>query len=353
MIKADFHKYTLTFKNPSGTSRGILHTKDTYFLILRENDKIGIGECALFKGLSSDDVPEYEQVLTKFCHDIEDSQKDLTQKYKNYPSIIFGCEQAILSLKSQDSFELYPSDFTKSKANIPINGLIWMGDKAFMKQQIIKKIEAGFDTIKLKIGAINFESELALLAFIRKEFTKNDITLRVDANGAFSPESAPEKLKRLSEYDIHSIEQPIRQGQWQEMANLCEQTPVPIALDEESIGIHDFSKKKKLLAAINPQYIILKPALHGGFSGSDEWISLAEKQNIGWWITSALESNIGLNAIAQYTAQKQVKMPQGLGTGGLFTNNFYSPLQVINGHLTYTKSNKWNLPQILNQIRDH
>lgn len=352
MIKADFLKYTLAFKKPSGTSRGILRTKDTYILILQENNKIGIGECALFKGLSSDDLPEYEQVLTQFCRDIQEAQKDLTEKYKAFPSIIFGYEQAILSLKAQDSFVLFPSDFTKGKVHIPINGLIWMGDKTFMMQQIIEKIEAGFDTIKLKIGAINFESELALLSFIRKEFSKNDITLRVDANGAFTPKTALEKLNRLSGYDIHSIEQPIRQGQWQDMANLCAQSPIPIALDEELIGIHDLNEKRKLIAAIKPHYIILKPAIHGGFSGSDEWISLVEKHDIGWWITSALESNIGLNAIAQYTAHKQVHLPQGLGTGGLFTNNFDSPLQVIKGHLTYTKSNKWNLHQILNQIQN-
>ena len=356
MIKVNFHKYTLAFKNPSGTSRGVLRTKDTYFLILQENGKIGIGECALFKGLSSDDVPEYEQVLAQFCQDIENSPPPLEGvggRIKTFPSIIFGYEQALLSFENQDSFELYPSNFTKSKANIPINGLIWMGDKAFMKQQIIEKINKGFNTIKLKIGALDFDTELALLSFIRKEFSTKDITLRVDANGAFSPDDALEKLSRLSNYKLHSIEQPIRQGQWEEMAQLCEHTPIPIALDEELIGIYDRKEKEKLLTKIKPQYIILKPALHGGFSGSDEWISLAEKQDTGWWITSALESNIGLNAIAQYTAQKEVNMPQGLGTGGLFTNNFNSPLQVKNGHLSYIKSKKWNLTQILNQIREH
>jgi o-succinylbenzoate synthase len=350
MTQAHFYKYTLRFKIPAGTSRGVMQVKNTYFLIVKQENKIGIGECALFKGLSSDDIPEYEQVLQQFCKDIETDQDYLTKKYKAFPSIVFGYEQAIRSLESQDLFALFDNDFLNGKHSIPINGLIWMGDKNFMKEQIIQKIENGFDTIKLKIGALDFQTELDILKFIRSEFSTSDLSLRVDANGAFLPEEGLEKLKRLTHFDIHSIEQPIKQGQWEVMASLCEKTPIPIALDEELIGIYKADEKAKLLQVISPQYIILKPALHGGFSGSDEWIDLAEKQNIGWWITSALESNIGLNAIAQYTAHKKVTLPQGLGTGGLFTNNFESPLYVEKGKLHYNTDKTWNTQKILDQI---
>lgn len=216
-----------------------------------------------------------------------------------------------------------------------------MGSEAFMKQQIKEKIEAGFTCIKMKIGAIDFQSEINLLKSIRKEFSSADIELRVDANGAFSCSEALEKLKRLSEFDLHSIEQPIKQGQIENMTLLCEQTPLPIALDEELIGVFALTQKQMLLQTIKPQYIILKPSLVGSFKGCDEWIGTTERLNIGWWMTSALESNVGLNAIAQYTYTKQNLMPQGLGTGGLFTNNFDSPLVVKNGKLQYNNSKKW------------
>lgn len=249
---------------------------------------------------------------------------------------------AFKSLKSNSPYELFPSKFTKSQASIPINGLIWMGDKAFMKQQIQDKLSAGFQCIKMKIGAIDFETELELLKTIRNEFSSEVIELRVDANGAFTPKNALEKLKRLSDYQLHSIEQPIKQGQLLEMAKLCEETPLPIALDEELIGVFSVAKRKKMLQTIKPQYIILKPSLIGGIHNSNNWILLAKQQKIGWWITSALESNIGLNAIAQYTYTKQNPLPQGLGTGGLFTNNFDAPLQVKNGTLHYNKTLNWN-----------
>ena len=230
----------------------------------------------------------------------------------------------------------------ESNKAIAINGLIWMGDREFMKDQIKEKIAQGFRCLKMKIGAIDFESEIELLATIRKEFSIKDIELRVDANGAFIASEALEKLKVLSNYDLHSIEQPIKQGQYHEMASLCEQTPLPIALDEELIGVIDVTKKEELLHIINPQYIILKPSLIGGFKGSSEWIDIANKSGIGWWVTSALESNIGLNAIAQWTATLKSSMPQGLGTGGLFTNNFESPLEVNNGGLYYKQNINWN-----------
>jgi o-succinylbenzoate synthase len=341
-MTATYQKYILNFRQASGTSRGILQTKETYLLKFEENSKIGIGECALFRGLSCDDKPNYEERLQWLCANIHKNKEVLLNELIEFPSIQFGLEQALLSLKSDISFELFPSKFTKSKDVININGLIWMGSEAFMKQQISDKLEAGFSTIKMKIGAIDFETELSLLKSIRKDFSSKEIELRVDANGAFKPNEALEKLNRLADFEIHSIEQPIMQGQINEMAHLCLKTPLPIALDEELIGVFSVTKKQELLQIINPQYIILKPSLVGGFHGCEDWITLAEKQQIGWWITSALESNIGLNAIAQWTYTLGNKMPQGLGTGGLFTNNFDCPLEVKNGYLSYNNLKKWN-----------
>lgn len=342
-MKATYQKYTLQFKQASGTSRGILRTKETYFLKIIDEDKIGIGECAVFKGLSYDDVPNYEQKLHWLCNNINENCNFLLQELTEFPSIQFGLEQAILSLKSVNLFELFPSKFTESKDAISINGLIWMGTESFMKQQIKDKLKSGFTVIKMKIGAIDFKTEIALLKNIRKEYSLKEIGLRVDANGAFSPKNALEKLKILSELEIHSIEQPIKQGQFDEMAALCEKTPIPIALDEELIGVFDVTKRQEMLQIIKPQYIILKPSLVGGFKSSEEWIKLAENQQIGWWITSALESNVGLNAIAQWTYNLQTKMPQGLGTGSLFINNIESPLEVKSGKLHYNNTINWNL----------
>jgi o-succinylbenzoate synthase len=342
LIKAEYKRYTLNFKNPSGTSRGILRTKETYFIILNENDKIGIGETGLFRGLSIDDVPNYEEKLAWACKNINIGLQKLLFELTNYPSIQFGLEQAILSLKSNNKLELFPSNFTKGKEAISINGLVWMGDKSFMKSQIKDKLASGFSCIKMKIGAIDFDTEIELLTSIRKEFSSKEIELRVDANGAFLPENALEKLKTLSELDLHSIEQPIKQGQLQEMAKLCEETPLPIALDEELIGVFSVEDKRKVIHTVNPQYIILKPSLIGGFAGSTEWINLAQENNSGWWITSALESNIGLNGIAQFTYTLQSNLPQGLGTGSLFTNNIQSPLEVKKGTLQYNNNLQWN-----------
>lgn len=342
MINASYKKHILNFRQSSGTSRGILKTKETWFLILHSNSKEGVGECALFRGLSVDDRPNYEETLKWVCQNINIGLVALLQELVEYPSIQFGLEMAFKSLESKDMFELFLSDFTLHKDSIPINGLIWMGTKAFMKQQIQEKIESGFTCIKMKIGALDFETEIELIKSIRKQFSSKEIELRVDANGAFKPSDALEKLKRLSDFDLHSIEQPIKQGQIEAIAELCEKTPLPIALDEELIGIFHLAKKLKLIQTINPQYIIIKPSLVGGFKGSDAWINIAENESIGWWITSALESNIGLNAIAQYTYIKNSELPQGLGTGGLFTNNFESPLVVKNGYLNYSKHLKWN-----------
>ncbi len=341
-MRASYKKYTLNFKQPSGTSRGVLRTKETYFLLLEEDDKKGVGECGLFKGLSIDDRPDYEEKLQWVCENIHLGKEKILDEVYDLPSIQFGVEQAFLSLQSTNQFELFPSAFTEGKDSIPINGLIWMGTEAFMKQQIKEKLKAGFTAIKLKIGAIDFETELALLRSIRNEYTSQEIELRVDANGAFDTKNALEKLKRLSDLDLHSIEQPIKPNQWQEMSVLCAKTPLPIALDEELIGIFSFEDKERLIKTIKPQYIILKPSLIGGFRGSDDWIDIAKRHNVGWWITSALESNIGLNAIAQFAYALNVKKPQGLGTGGLFTNNFDSPLFVEKGLLHYNPKLRWN-----------
>jgi o-succinylbenzoate synthase len=342
-LKASYKKYTLNFKLPSGTSRGVLKTKETYFIFIEDENQKGIGECGLFRGLSIDDRPDYKEKLQWVCDHINLGVQKLYNELMEFPSIQIGLETAFKSLSSKDLFEIYPSGFSNGNEYIPINGLVWMGSEAFMKQQISEKLNQGFRCIKMKIGAIDFDTELNLLKSIRKEYAASDIELRVDANGAFNTSEALEKLKRLSEFNLHSIEQPIKQGQWQEMARLCEDTPLAIALDEELIGV--FSEKEKLdvLNTINPQYIILKPSLIGGFSASDQWISLAENKGIGWWITSALESNIGLNAIAQYTFTKKSKLPQGLGTGSLFTNNIPSPLEVCNGKLHYPTNSKWNI----------
>ena len=330
------------FKNPSGTSRGTLRTKETWFIVLEENGKTGIGETGLFRGLSIDDVSSYEEKLSWACENIKLGLTDLLVLLIEFPSIQFGLEQAFLSLHSENKFQLFPSEFSKGKESIIINGLVWMGDQQFMKSQIQEKLNSGFSCIKMKIGAIDFDAEVALLKTIRKEFSSNEIELRVDANGAFKPKNALEKLKILSELDLHSIEQPIKQGQLQEMALLCEKTPLPIALDEELIGIFSTQEKQEVLKMVKPQFIILKPSLVGGFGGTTEWIDIAKKNNVDWWITSALESNIGLNAIAQFTHTLKNKLPQGLGTGGLFTNNFESPLEVENGTLYYNNSKKWN-----------
>lgn len=341
-MQATYQKYILNFKRPSGTSRGVLTQKETWFLILEENGKTGIGECGILRGLSYDDKPQYEDRLKWVCDNIHWGKEELWEALREFPSIQFGVEMAFRSLEAEDPFLLFPSEFTRGNAAIPINGLVWMGEEQFMKEQIVEKIEQGFRCIKLKIGAIDFETEIELLKFIRKEFTSEEIEIRVDANGAFHASEALKKLKRLSELELHSIEQPIKQGQPEAMAALCEQTPLPIALDEDLIGITAVTEKQQLLQTIRPQYLIFKPSLIGGFKGTEEWIKLAKAQNTGWWITSALESNVGLNAIAQHTFTLESKMPQGLGTGGLYTNNFEAPLKIAGGELWYHPETNWN-----------
>ncbi len=349
-MQASYKKYILRFTRPSRTSRNVMTQKETWFLILEKNGRYGIGECGLLRGLSVDDVPTYEEKLQWVCENIHLGQEGLCNRLIEFPSIQFGVEQAFLSLKSENPFLLFPSEFSQGSAPIPINGLIWMGDEVYMQEQIEEKLEQGFRCIKLKIGALDFVKELSILTSIRKRYSKSKIELRLDANGAFTVDRALEKLTILSDYDIHSIEQPIKQGNILQMRTLCERSPIPIALDEELIGIFDKTEKEKLLQTIRPQYIILKPSLVGGFQGSGEWITLAKKYNIGWWVTSALESNIGLNAIAQWTYSLNSKMPQGLGTGGLYTNNFDSPLTVQDGKLFYIKEENWKLDLIAKEL---
>ena len=350
MLQATFKKYTLQFKLASGTSRGILRTKDSWFIFLKDTNQselIGIGECGLLKGLSADDVPGYEAKVAEVCAKIKQHEYWLAEGLRQFPSIHFGLEIALRDLANKGHKILFPSMFTEKQTPIPINGLIWMGEKAFMFEQIKAKLAAGFDCIKLKIGAIDFEEELDLLKYIRQHFTPNEIEIRVDANGAFTPKKALEKLKRLSSFQLHSIEQPIKQGQLAEMAQLCEKTPLPIALDEELIGIFTPEEKRKVIETIQPQYLIFKPSFIGGYSGTQEWIDLCEEFETPWWITSALESNIGLNAIAQWTATLNNSMPQGLGTGQLYTNNIPSPLMVENGNIYYKNDGKWDLKNLL------
>ena len=334
-MKAAYKKYLLEFQNPSGTSRGVMTEKETWFILLEADDKKGIGECGLLRGLSIDDRPDYEEKLQWVCNNIHLGKDQLWESLIAFPSIQFGVEMAFQSLASETPFLLFPSAFTKGQKSIPINGLVWMGNEAFMKQQIDEKLAAGFRCIKLKIGGIDFGNELELLRYIRQNFTPQQIEIRVDANESFYSDDALFKLNQLAEFKLHSIEQPIKKNQHDRMAELCKSTPIPIALDEELIGVFSEEKKEALLVKIKPHYIILKPSFIGGFRGTQEWISLAEKHQIGWWITSALESNIGLNAIAQWTFLQNNLMPQGLGTGALYANNFNGPLTVSKGQLWY------------------
>ena len=339
-MEARYFKHSLQFKRPSGTSRGILINKYSWFIEFTENDKKGVGECSLLSGLSYDDTPGFENQLALLCSAI--NQRTPLPDLQQWPAIRMGYEMALLDLAQDQPFELYPSDFSNGKDCIPINGLVWMGTFDYMSQQIKSLLEKGFDCIKLKIGAIHCEEELALLTQIRKEFDAKEVKLRVDANGAFAPGDALEKLKRLSDFDLHSIEQPIAVNQWQAMRYLSEKSPLPIALDEELIGRFSEEECLTLLDVIQPAFIILKPSLLGGFRASSQWIQWAERQGIGWWVTSALESNVGLNAIAQWTYQQEYKGHQGLGTGSLFTNNFESPLVIKKGCLWVDNLISWN-----------
>ena len=311
MLKLDFTKHILKFNFPGGTSRGVLYEKPSWYLRLQDGKgNTGIGEISIIPGLSLDTEEELDQILSGSGNNAESLLDNYQTRFKHLPALRFGIESALLSLKGKSTYELYPSKFCQGKDSIKINGLIWMGDISNMNRQIESKLEQGFTCLKMKIGALNFEDEIQVLKNIRKNYSRDVLELRVDANGAFSPDETLSKLDQLATLDIHSIEQPVKAGQWDVMADLCMKTPLAIALDEELIGIHETSERTHLLDTINPQYIILKPSLIGGFDSSLEWIRLAQERNIGWWVTSALEGNIGLNAIAQWTYTLNNSMPQ-------------------------------------------
>ena len=375
MYKIEISERTLHFKQPAGTSRGVYTTRHSYYLTLTLDELPGVegvGECATLPDLSCDAKPEYEMTLRQVCQMVEQMGRIPYDMIRAYPSITFGLETAFASffnaakkfleivpaegassssemLKQkgvsvpagmENLTELFDSPFGRGEEGITINGLVWMGTYEEMLARLEEKLQAGFHCVKLKIGAIDFFKELDLIKRIRDVYTKEQVELRVDANGGFLPENAMSQLEALAKYDIHSIEQPIKQHQWPKMAQLCRETPLPIALDEELIGVNVRSMKQALLDTVRPQYIILKPSLHGGIYGCNEWIELANQRGIGSWITSALESNIGLNAIAHYAAKvygSNVKMPQGLGTGQLFTDNIPMPLEIRGDKLFVVK----------------
>lgn len=325
---------TLHFKQPAGTSRGVYNTRKSWFVEIEDSERPGckgVGECAPLPDLSCDARPEYEKTLESICRMIELTGNVNYDMLRPYPSILFGIETAMTDLQNDGNGRLFDTPFTRGEEGITINGLVWMGSHDEMLARLEAKMKAGFHCVKLKIGAIEFDSELDLIRHIRQAFTKEQIELRVDANGGFTFEDAPIRLEQLARYDIHSIEQPIRQHQWARMAQLCAISPIPIALDEELIGVNMPAMKQELLDTIRPQYIILKPSLHGGIRGTREWIDMARQRGIGSWITSALESNVGLNAVAQLAADvygPDISMPQGLGTGMLFTDNIEMPLEI-------------------------
>ncbi|MCU4156942.1 o-succinylbenzoate synthase [Carboxylicivirga sp. A043] len=345
MHKAEFVKRELEFKEAGGTSRGVLYTKPSWFIkITNEEGCSGIGECSIIPSLSLDDAPDLEDKIEEVCKNIDAYLLDFHSSLVAYPALRFAIEMALLDLSNKRPFHLFDSSFVKGDDSITINGLIWMGEAEEMLRRITHKLQSGFKCLKLKVGAIDFEQELSLLTTIRQHYSADDLEIRVDANGAFAAGEVEEKLQRLANFQIHSIEQPIKAGQIEEMHHTCQTSPIPIALDEELIGVSDYNDKKLLLESIKPQYIILKPSLLGGFSASDEWIELAEKLNVQWWATSALEANVGLNAIAQWVFTKNNPLRQGLGTGQVFTNNIESPLYLSGEKLFYQPKGVWENP---------
>jgi o-succinylbenzoate synthase len=337
MYSYSLEKHELKFKVPAKTSRNVFTTRGIFLITLRntQTGQEGIGEASPLSLLSVDDVPDYQVVLEKKLQEFCEVGSLDSLSLDSYPSIRFGIETALLNMSADNEGVIFNSDFTARKKSIPINGLVWMNDSAKMYDEAIQKIQAGFDVIKIKVGALDFDEECRLLESIRKQFSAFKITLRVDANGAFSPNDALEKLNELKRFDLHSIEQPIASGQWDWMQKLCAESPIDIALDEELIGLNVHEEANKMIKYIHPKYLILKPNLIGGLSISDEWIKWAHKHNLGWWATSALESNVGLNAIAQWVSTYQNPLHQGLGTGSLFTNNFSSRLKIERGQMQY------------------
>ncbi|TVQ91281.1 MAG: o-succinylbenzoate synthase [Bacteroidetes bacterium] len=347
MIKARVSRIDLQFITPGQTSRGTLNSKPSWFFILEHNGYSGVGECSVIAGLNPEYPDGYEQKIFEIAEKINSGVVPSLDDLDEFPSIRFGLETALLDLQHESAGILFPSAFTRGEKGIPINGLIWMGNKQEMQSRIREKLDQGFRVLKLKVGALDFDEEISLLRNIRNQFKPADLEIRLDANGAFSVNDAPEKLKQLSDFHIHSIEQPIKAGQWEAMAEICHTSPLPVALDEELIGIINTIIKEKMLDTIKPQYIILKPSLIGGLQKSREWIDIAAAKNIGWWATSALESNVGLNAIAQWVFTLNPEMVQGLGTGQVFSNNIDSPLE-LSGPLLYHRVNvSWDYSRIL------
>ncbi|MBN1598998.1 MAG: o-succinylbenzoate synthase [Bacteroidales bacterium] len=349
MIKAAIRHKIFNFRQAATTSRGILTQKSVYFILLYEEEKpftFGIGECSLFPGLSMDDVDGFEKKLNEIVGLINKGLFNFKAPVHNFPSVNFALETAKKDLDNKGSKVFYQSEFTQGNDSILINGLIWMGTIEKMKEQIENKLNESFTCIKVKIGALDFKSEYELLSNIRKEYNSNELEIRVDANGAFTPFNALEHLKKLSDLDIHSVEQPILPSQLEEMAALCLQSPLPIALDEELIGKFPAENKLKLLQIVKPQYIVIKPGLLGGIQSCEEWIDIANDLNIRWWVTSALETNIGLNVIAQWTYTLKNPVHQGLSTGTLYVDNIDCPLVLSGEKLYYFPKKKWNIKSL-------
>jgi o-succinylbenzoate synthase len=344
-MKAYFQKRIFKFKNPAGTSRGILHEKPSWYIYLYDEQKPeikGIGECSIIPGLSLDDKSNLEDKITRICTKINKEDYDFNRVLHDYPALNFALETAFHDFQAGGTKILHPSKFTEGKEGIPINGLIWMGNFESMSEQVEAKLKNGFKCIKIKIGAINIDEELMILRNLRSRFSANDLELRVDANGAFTYNEANFILQRLAKHEIHSIEQPIMPSQLEDLAKLCENSPVPIALDEELMGKYPYNIKRKLIDLVRPQYLVLKPSMLGGVKEATDWINIANDFDIGWWVTSALESNIGLNAIAQWAYSMEAEMPQGLGTGSLFEQNVDSPLTIQGDKIFYSSNKNWN-----------
>ena len=352
-IKVSLSERVLHFRQPAGTSRGVYTERRSWFVTLTDGERVGVGECAPLPRLSQDDLPDYGARLRARCDEFADAVSEgdeavdaFFDSMRDYPSMLFGMETALYSFRGgwrEVGGERLPllldTPFSRGEQGIPINGLVWMGTFEEMSRRIEQKLSQGFRCVKLKIGAIDFDAELSLLKQIRRRFGPREVELRVDANGAFTFDEALYKMELLSQYALHSIEQPIKAGQWSYMAELCRDAPLPVALDEELIGVSDPDQKRQMLNIIRPAFIVLKPSLHGGMTGCREWVDIARDMGVGSWVTSALESNVGLNAIAQLCADVyggNISMPQGLGTGQLFTDNIPMPLEIRGSKLWTT-----------------
>lgn len=350
MIRATWKEVKLTPRFPLGTSKGSITERTVWYLIAWDGDRPevkGIGEAALFPGHSREFPADVRTKLLELCADTSDWPQRVNGDLVNVPSVRFAVEQCLRDLEVSGSKLLFPSDFTLGRQGIPMNGLVWMGDKSEMRERIKEQLDAGFTCLKMKIGAIGIEAELSLLREVRKEFSPDVLSIRVDANGAFNNRNVGEVLAQLAELEVHSIEQPIAPGLYEVMADVCASSPVPIALDEDLIGSNTREARVDLLELVKPRFIVIKPSLVGGWSAAREWRALAEERVIGWWITSALESSIGLNAIAQWTATQGVEVPQGLGTGAIYVDNIPSPLEMVRGELRYRPEKAWDLSRIL------